>query len=70
MARKTRIDDVEILFVERSTRDRKGRRVLLRLNGTENALFQSEGLSDIDVKLWNLSPEYRAQIESFLEADG
>ncbi len=68
--RRVNISPVEILFVERSSRDAKGRRVILRLNGCENTLYQGEVLSDIDLRLWDLTHGQRREIERFLTVGG
>ena len=68
--RKVQKDSIEILYIERSSRDGKGRRVLIRQSNVENWVHQGDTLTDLDIKLWELSPEQQQEITTFLGAGG
>ena len=60
-------NDVEILYVAGSSRDRKGKRVLVREGEVENYLWPGERLSAIELKLLGISGHQEKQIRAFLE---
>jgi len=62
----TWMDNLEILYILRSSRDHNGRRVLLRYNKCENFLYPGEAISEFDVGIWNLTEDQQEDIESFL----
>ena len=57
---------MEILFVVGSSRDKRGRRVLIRKDIVENVIYQAEEVNGTDMKLLGLTQTQRKQIESFL----
>jgi hypothetical protein len=61
------MDAVEILFVIDSSKDRRGRRVLIREGRVENCLWPEDKVADMDSRLLGLSERQRRQIEKFLK---
>lgn len=55
----------ELLFVERSSQDSKGRRVLVRESGIENYIFPEDGVDLVDLKLLGISEAEKVHIEQF-----
>jgi hypothetical protein len=66
MARKPRANStIELLFVSGSSLDRRGKRILVREDGTENYIFPEDGVTDVDIKLLGLSEQDQRHIERF-----
>lgn len=59
--------DIEILYVAGSSRDRRGKRILVREDGTENYIWPADGVTEVDMKLLGISPESKRHIERFFE---
>ena len=58
-------DNIEILFVSGSSLDRRGKRVIVRDNETENYIWPGDGVSDVDMKLLGLTEQDQKHIERF-----
>jgi len=61
-------DTVEILYVDASSLDDKGRRVVICEGMVQNIIWPEDGVTEIDMKLLGVTPEIKVQIEQFFEA--
>jgi hypothetical protein len=60
----------ELLFVDRSSQDSKGKRVLVRDDsGCENWIFPEDGTSEADRRLLGLTERDQKHIERFFQQD-
>ena len=53
-------------FIASSSRDRRGRRVLVRDSGVENVIYQSDGVTEADIALLGITETDRKHIERFI----
>ena len=60
-------DKVEILFVVGSSRDRKGKRVIVREGEVENYLWPGQEIDAPDLSLMGVNIHQKEQIIAFLE---
>ena len=55
----------ELLFVESSSQDSKGKRVLVRDHGVENWIYPDQGVTNVDIQLLGIEPGQKVEIERF-----
>ena len=60
-------NSVEILFVLGSSRDRKGKRVLVREGVAENCLWPGDDLTEVDTAVLGLNEQGQQHIEIFFQ---
>jgi len=64
-------DTIELLYVAASSRDRRGKRVLVRdPSGPENYIYPEDGVTQIDMDLLGISEGQKGQIEAFFTGTG
>jgi len=62
---------IELLFVDSSSRDRRGRRVLVRDDsGCENWIWAEDGVTQIDMDLLGITASHKIQIDRFFAGTG
>ena len=60
--------NVEILYVQSSSIDQKGMRVLIRLGGCENCIFPQDDMEDASISLLGMSPADKKHIQQFFKS--
>ena len=58
-------DTVEILYVTGSSRDDKGRRVVVCEGMVQNIIWPEDGVTDVDMKLLGLTDQDQKHIKQF-----
>ncbi len=61
-----KIETVEILYVDASSLDDKGRRVVVCEGTVYNVIWPVDGVTDMDMRLLGISSEDKENIESWL----
>lgn len=56
---------VEVLFVDSSNLDNKGKRILVRDRGVENILWRGDDLKDVSIDLLGITAKDLSHIERF-----
>jgi hypothetical protein len=63
-------DQIEILYVTGSSRDDKGRRVVVCEGTVQNVIWPMDGVTSVDMKLLGITPESKRHIERFFLKEG
>ena len=58
-------DTVEILYVNGSSRDRRGRRVVVCEGTVQNIIWPEDGVTDVDMRLLGVTLKDKGHIEQF-----
>ncbi|MBD3180745.1 hypothetical protein GF312_00535 [Candidatus Poribacteria bacterium] len=61
-------ENIKVFFILKAYGDKKGKRVLIEFNDTENCLYAGEKFSYLDKGIWNLTDKQIKEIESLLNA--
>lgn len=61
-------DGIEILFVAGSSKDRRGRRVLIREGMTENCLWPGDEITEFDMRVLGVSVQEHRRIKRLLSS--
>jgi hypothetical protein len=64
---KQHITDPELLFILGSSKDTRGRRVMVRCQRCENTVYQGDNLGDPTLNLVGVGESERKAIEHFLQ---
>ena len=58
-------DNIEILYVDASSLDNKGRRMVVCEGTVYNVIWPEDGVSDMDMKLLGITEESKERIDRF-----